>query len=306
MLMRAVLCLLLAVAAFTASAPAFAQGRNAVEFTTDLPFRDCDGLICIDVALDGAKPRNLMFDSGNVNQVVVAEVAREMGWTLEPMQRDGKAVPGIYRAGEHRVSFGKVDAKSEFFAFDRALLGDYPPPGDGAITFTFFKDRAVQIDYPHHRLRISNIIATPVPERASGAGTLKLITFGEHGPPILVGSPFTVNGKSLRAQIDTCYTGTLLVYDAAVADLGLTKQGKPELFRYTDGGVNMLATPAQSLGFGSRVIAKNPTLYFVGEGGNPVHQPDGLFEGTVGNALFAHSIVTMDFHAMTLDVRPSG
>jgi len=42
---------------------------------------------------------------------------------------------------------------------------------------------------------------------------------------------------------------------------------------------------------------------FVGEGPNPVHQPDGLFEATAGNALFAHSVVTLDFHAMTIDVR---
>jgi len=28
-----------------------------------------------------------------------------------------------------------------------------------------------------------------------------------------------------------------------------------------------------------------------------------MFEATVGNALFAHCVVTLDFHAMTLDVR---
>jgi hypothetical protein len=284
----------------------FAQESAAAQFATDVQFTDCDGLICIDVALDGAKPRRMMFDTGNVSQVIVAENAKEAGWTLEPLQKDGKTVPGIYRAGEHRVSFGKVNAKTSFFAFDRAQLGEYAPPADGALTYPFFKDRVVQIDYPRHRLRISDVITTPVPERGDAVGVLKLITFGEHGPPVLVGSPFTVNGKSLRAQIDTCYTGSLLVYDAAVASLGLAKQGKPEFFRYTDGGVNMLASPTQSLGFGTQVLAKNPTMYFVGEGKIPVHQPDNLFEGTVGNALFAHSVVTLDFHAMTMDVKPAG
>jgi hypothetical protein len=298
--------LLLLTAVVVASASAFAKEPGLTRFSSDLPFNDCDGLICIDVALDGAKPRRMMFDTGNVNQVIVAESAKEAGWTLEPVQKDGQTVSGIYRAGEHRVAFGKVDAKAEFFAFDRARLGEYAPPGDGALTYPFFKDRIVQIDYPRHRLRISDVITTPVPERGDATGVLKLITFGEHGPPVLVGSPFTLNGKSLRAQIDTCYTGSLLVYDAALAKLGLGKQGKPEFFRYTDGGVNMLAAPAQSLGFGTQVIAKNPTMYFVGEGGIPVHQPDGLFEGTVGNALFAHSVVTLDFHAMTLDVQPAG
>lgn len=288
------------------ASPAFAADGDAVRFTTDVAFHDCDRLICIDVALDGAKPRRMLFDTGNVSQVMVAESARAAGWTLEPVQKDGQTVPGIYRAGEHRIAFGKVEAKSPFFAFDRARLGDYAPPGDGAITYTFFKDRVVQIDYPHHRLRVSDVIATPAPERVGAeGGALKLITFGEHGPPVLVGSPFSVNGKQLLAQIDTCYTGSLLVYDAAVEKLGLGKQGKPEFFRYTDGGVNMLAAPARDIGFGGRSIVKDPIIYFVGEGKIPVHQPDGLFEGTVGNALFSHSVVTLDFHAMTMDVRPA-
>lgn len=288
------------------SISAFAKEPSAPRFSTDVAFENCDGLICINVALDGAKPRRMLFDTGNVNQVIVAETARDAGWVLEPVQKDGQTVPGIYHAGDHRVAFGKVDAKTTFFAFDRARLGDYVPPGEGALTYPFFKDRVVQIDYPHHRLRISDVITTPVPARRDGVGSLKLITFGEHGPPVLIGSPFTLNGKSLRAQIDTGYTGTMLVYDAAVANLDLTKQGKPEFFPYTDGGVPMLAASAKSIGLGAQIIAKSPTLYFVGEGKNPVHQPEGFFEGRVGNALFAHSVVTLDFHAMTLDITPQG
>ncbi|MEO5624833.1 MAG: hypothetical protein ABIQ70_02350 [Dokdonella sp.] len=288
------------------SISATATETVATRFSTDIAFEDCDGLICIDVTLDGAKPRRMLFDTGNVNQVIVAEAAREAGWSLEPVQKDGQTVAGIYRAGEHRVTFGKVDAKATFFAFDRVRLGDYVPPGDGALTYPFFKDRIVQIDYPHHRVRISDAITTPAPARGEGVAALRLITFGEHGPPALVGSPFTLNGKALRAQIDTCYTGTMLVYDAAIANLGLTKQGKPQFFRYTDGGVPMLAASAQSIGLGAQSIAKSPPLYFVGDGKNPVHQPDGLFDASVGNALFAHSVVTLDFHAMTLDVAPAG
>jgi hypothetical protein len=70
--------------------------------------------------------------------------------------------------------------------------------------------------------------------------------------------------------------------------------------------VNLLAGRSDSIGFGKRALASGAkTLYFVGEGSNPVHQPDGLFEATAGNALFAHSVVTLDFHAMTIDVRNS-
>jgi len=274
-------------------------------FATELPFRDCDGLICIRAELDGEKARTLFLDLGDPGSVLLTDAAKSIGWTLRPVERNGKTRAGIFDGGEHRVVLGTLQARHSFTVIDRKLLGDHRPHADGSIAYEFFKDRILQIDYPHHRLRISNVIDTPA-VAADGTAKLELITFGKHGPPIVVGSGFSVNGKPLRAQIDTAYTGTLLIYDPAVPALGLTKQGAPTFFGYTDGGVNMLAGSAQSIGFGTQTLAKDPILYFVGEGSNPVHQPDGLFEGTVGNALFAHSVVTLDFHAMTLDVQPAG
>jgi hypothetical protein len=76
-------------------------------------------------------------------------------------------------------------------------------------------------------------------------------------------------------------------------------------FPYTDGGVNMNEATAGSVAFGSYVLARRPArVYFSAAGRNPVHQPDGLFEATVGNALFAHSVVTLDFHSMKVYVQP--
>ena len=291
----AVLVMLLAVRAHAA----------APKFVVDVPFKSCEGLVCIDVSLDGALPRTLMIDTGNAHSTLLAEAARDLGWTLADTVRGGKAVSGLWLGGEHRVGVGDDLASATFFVFERALLGHYVPPVDGSLAYDFFKDRVLEIDYAKRRVRYTKPIATPVPEtRPEGLGSLKLIPFGDSGPPVVVGSPFTVNGKNVRAQIDTVFTGTLLVYDSALGTLGLQKEGAPELFRYTDGGVNLLAGRSDSIGFGKRgLIGGAKTLYFVGEGTNPVHQPDGLFEATVGNALFAHSVVTLDFHAMTIDVR---
>lgn len=290
---------------FAAGTSALAAKPEAAPFAADLPFRDCNGVICIDVALDGAPPHTLLLDTGNTHSTLVTEVARSLGWTLSPYQRNGKSLEGVYESGAHRAALGGVAGAENFLVVDRARLGDEFPPVDGSIAYGFFKDRILEIDYPHHRLRISNVLTASAPAPARNEADLALITFGEHGPPIVVGAGFRVNGKPLRAQIDTAYTGSLLVYDSALGALGLTKQGNPEYFPYTDGGVNMLAAPAQSIGFGTQVIATHPTMYFVGEGKNPVHQPDGLFEATVGNALFAHSVLTLDFHAMKIGVKPS-
>lgn len=279
---------------------AASAAHAAPKFVAEWPFRDCRGLICVDVALDGAAPRTLLIDTGNVNSTLMADTAEQLHWKLEPIVRDGKPVADIQRGGAHEVTVGTGKIEAKFLVFNRAMFGKDTPPADGSLAYTFFKDRVLQIDYPHHKLRISDVSVS----EANAPGTLQLITFGQKGPPILVGAPFHVNGRSVHAQIDTCFTGTLLVYDAALEKLGLKKEGKPEFFVFTDGGVNMLAASARSLGFGERTLGSK--VYFVGAGDNPVHQPDDLFEATVGNALFAHSVVTLDFHAMTLDVQPAG
>lgn len=287
------------------AALALPAGAATPAFVADVAFKPCEGLICFDASLDGAPARTLMLDTGNAHSTLIADVARQLQWTLQPAQRGGSAVGGIFIGGEHRVAIGGASGTEPFFVFERAMLGIFQPPVDGSLSYDFFKDRVLEIDYPHHRLRFTNPIATPAPaDKPEGAGSLRLINFGERGPPVVVGSPFTVDGHSVRAQIDTVFTGTMLIYDAALGNLGLTKNGAAELFKYTDGGVELLGGRSDSIGFGKRgLVGGAHTLYFVGEGKNPVHQPDGLFDATVGNALFANCVVTLDFHAMTLDVR---
>jgi hypothetical protein len=285
------------------SAPAT---HAATAFAAEIPFVPCDGLICMKVSLDGAAPRTLMLDTGNAHSTLITDVAKDLSWTLQPAQRNGSAVDGIFIGGDHKVALGAAQGSESFYVFDRKLLGEYPPPVDGSITYDFFKDRVLEIDYPKHVLRISNVISTPAADhKGSTTGSLKLITFGEHGPPVIVASPFMLGGKVVHAQVDTVFTGTMVVYDTALDTLGLKKSGASTLFKYTDGGINLLAGHVGEIRFGKHAIGGVNTLYFVGDGKNPVHQPDGLFDATVGNALFANSVVTLDFHAMTIDVEPS-
>lgn len=279
----------------------FSSSFATAALATEIPFHDCRGMICIDVTIDGLKSIPLLFDTGNVNSTLMADTAKSLGWKTEEIKQDGKTVPGMFRGGEHTVSIGGAHIAAKFLVLDRSQFGDNPPPVDGSLAYTFFKDRTLRIDYARHTLNISDVGS---PSATKLPGKLELITFGTEGPPILVGSPFMVNGKSLRAQIDTCYSGSLLVYDAAVGKLGLNKNGKPEFFPDTDGGVTMLASTTKSLGFEkTKLGGEAPRIYFVGEGKNPVHQPDDLFEATVGNALFKQHVLTLDFHSMTFDVK---
>src|ERR1700744_3820297 len=234
---------------------------SAQAATTEIPFHDCRGLICMDIALDGAQSRSLVLNTGDISSTIMRDAAQAMHWRLDRIVRAGNILPNVERGGEHNVAFGQMTLPENFLVYDRKIFGDHPLPGDGTLAYTFFKDKRLQIDYVHHVLRLSD---SPIGAGAGNLpGKLDMITFGKQGPLIVVGSPFSVNGKPVHAQIDTCYTGTVLVYDAALDGLGLRKHGKPTFFPNTDGGVNMLAGISERLGFAEREIGgAYPRLFF--------------------------------------------
>ena len=186
------------------------------------------------------------------------------------------------------------------------MLGKYQPPVDGSLTYDFFKDRVLEIDYPHHRIRFSRadrdagaarkarrrgIAPADHVRRARSAGRRRLAVHRQRQ-------------ERARADRHCFHRDDADLRQRARYARACARTARPELFRYTDGGVNLLAGRSDSIGFGKHgLLGGAHTLYFVGEGANPVHQPDGMFEATVGNALFANSIVTLDFHAMTIEVR---
>ena len=282
-----------------------AKAAPAIADAVSLPFTLCGEMICLKARLADGIDHVLLLDTGNISSWLMADTARALGLRLDPIEQDGEIVPGIFRLGEQTVSLNGRALSGSFLAFGREQTGELPKEVEGAIAYTLFKNKVLQLDYPHLTVRVLD--AQVDPSAASGA-ELKLITFGKRGPPIVVGSGFRVNGRGVNAQIDTCYTGTLLIYDAAVAGLKLqaaAAHGRPKYFPYTDGGVNMNEAAVGDIAFGRYVLARpHATVYFSGTGKNPVHQPDGLFEATAGNALFEHSVVTLDFHAMKIRLQP--
>jgi hypothetical protein len=279
-----------------------AASAASTEFVADVPFNSCKGMICVQAQLTTGKPTTLLVDTGDAHSLISVELAKSYGWTLEPYaDKNGKVVPGVFNAGSHVLTLGKLTEPAPFLAVPAADLGSQGIY-EASLVYTFFKDRALQIDYPHHRLRISAVLSGNATS-GKARGRLKIVNFHTWGPPIVVGGPFTINGKGVQAQIDTGYTGTMLIYTAAIEPLGLgdlAKQGIGEVFPFTDGGVTMLAAKARQVGFADTVIDdQRPIVYFPTPG---VHEPENPFEATVGNALFKNCIVTLNFHDLTLEV----
>jgi hypothetical protein len=99
------------------------------------------------------------------------------------------------------------------------------------------------------------------------------------------------------------YTGSMLIYTASIDKLSLTGAASTtdtRMFPLTDGGANMRVADVSEEGFQGLTLAKEGAkVYFPTE---TVHEPDGLFDATVGLELFRDTILTLDFHDMTLSL----
>jgi hypothetical protein len=286
-------CLLLSVGLLAGSCLAM-HGQNF-----EAPLLQCDGLPCVDVATPKGTVR-LAIDLGDPPSFMDEDGARKMGATLTPvLGPDGKPYPGYNRAPLSDLKVGSGGLASVNFVtqdLKKMIADGQMPHVDGSLGYSVFKDSVLTLDYVHHRMTVA---PAPPPQECK-AGKVSLIHFGEKGPPIVVAAGFELNGKPVTAQVDTLYSGTIVVYPTSVAKLGLEAESRTtvaETFPYTDGSVEMMRAKAKTVGFGGKVLQTDGALYFAGP---KVHLPGDVFDATVGDALFRGHVLTVDFKAMCL------
>ncbi|MGC2752147.1 MAG: hypothetical protein WCA40_07260 [Candidatus Acidiferrum sp.] len=293
-----------AVIAALSVAPAHAQHAGAVKFATEVPLLDCDGLPCVEARIGDGAVLKMGIDTGNANSVLDAAYANAAG--LKPTSPMPPGAPsGIFPTVIPSITVGSIhltNVTTLAMSLTDMIAQGQMPHVDGTLAYTAFKDRVLQIDFVARKVRISGVLAASV----GCAGTcdkISLIKFGNDGPPIVVAEGFEINGKKASAQIDTMYSGTLLVYTASIEKLQLAeaaKTTKSRDFPFTDGGVKMKEAPAEMEGFHELTLSgPAPLVYFPTP---DVHEPDGLFDATVGVELFYKAVVTLDFHDMTVSV----
>lgn len=277
---------------------------TGLTFAADVPLLDCGGTPCVEARIGTGPALKMVIDTGNVDSVL--ETALAKGAELQPAGTMPPGAPeGMYRTKIPSIAVGSVNLES--VPAIAMVLGDMiaqnqMPAADGTLAYTAFKHRILQLDFVAHRLRISDVLTTP--SKCSGAcDKISLITFGKDGPPIVVANGFEINGRSVTAQVDTMYTGSLLVYTASVSKLQLAeaaKTTKSRDFPLTDGGVQMKEATTEKEGFHSLTLGPRiPLVYFPTP---DVHEPDGLFDATVGLEMFYNTVLTLNFHDMTIAI----
>jgi hypothetical protein len=284
---------LIALAAISVSSVAQMPALKTV------PMLTCSGLPCVEITTANGKHLKMLVDTGNASSVLVLSKADELGLEVKPyVGADGKPNPDYSVTKIEGASLGDAslgDLKMLVVKRDPDAKKNDPTLADGHLSYRVFKDRILKLDYKAQQVSISDVLTADVP-CPGFCGTITLPTFGTQGPPIVVASGFQVNGQPVNVQIDTLYTGTMLIYPTSVEKLGLTAQQslpKTRFFPHTDGGVDMIEGTAQKESFGPADLKTDATLYFATP---KVHTPDGMFDGTVGHELFTGHVVTLDFH----------
>jgi hypothetical protein len=281
-----------------------AAALPGVDVVADVPLLESDGMPCVEARFGDGPAVLFAIDTGDVNCALDTGAAKAAALTLTALPPPMPA--GLFKATVPVLHIGPLVLKDQVALVMDFAKNQVPSKLAGTLAYTAFNDRILQIDFVEKRVRISGVltqrVALPGP-----SDTFSLITFGDKGPPIVVAKGFELGGAPLTAQLDTMYTGSLLIYSRSVAKLGQLDASKAAVgvfFPFTDGGVTMKTAAAPRESFrGTDLGGEKAQVYFPTPG---VHEPEGLFDATVGLALLKNTVLTLDFYDGTLSVEVPG
>lgn len=273
---------------------------------------DCSGLPCLEMTTGAGKTLRLLIDTGEINSYLDSKVAQSLGLDLQKLNGgDSSAVNQVQQTVVPDARLGDLPMGDfPFMVLDTTPQSDKPGqknqplPADGALTFSAFQNRLLQLDYARRVVTISEPqeAAQPCPRDCSD---LVIKRFGRFGPVTLTTRAFTVNGQPIDAQIDTLFTGTVLIYPTSVEKLGLKREAKArhkEFFPFTQGGVKLARADGATETFYDLPLLQNAPVYFLTSDEPP---PSVAFDGTVGNGLLSQGLVTFDFKGMHMWMEPA-
>ncbi|MDQ2775921.1 MAG: hypothetical protein M3Y57_13550 [Acidobacteriota bacterium] len=244
------------------------------------------------MATGSGKTLKLLIDLANINAYLNLKAAQELGVSLQSLKGgDGTDITAVQQTTVAGARLGDLPLGDfPFMALDETAL-----PADGALTYGSFQNRLLQLDFAKHLVRISEPEneAQPCPH---SCGDLVIRRVGQFGPATLTVSGFEINQQPVTAQIDTLFTGTMLIYPNSVEKLGLKKASKSknkDEFPYTQGGLKLARADGQAFSFhGAPLLQDGPVYFWSSKDEAP---PSVTFDATIGTALLSRGVVTFDF-----------
>ena len=199
----------------SAAMAAIASGAEVTEVHCEF----IDNVIYLPVKINGAGPFFMTLDTGTNPSAIDRAKAKELGLKIDDSELRGKGF-GDNAAVTQRTLIERLDVTGvaathvEFDALDlSAAAAHSAKPIIGLLGYSFLRGRSFEIDYPHKKLRFYE-------KSAPHAGTALPMVLDANVPTIEI----AVNGKKLRAVIDTGGSYKLLLTPEGAKKLGLEKE----------------------------------------------------------------------------------
>lgn len=278
----------------------------------EVPLLDCSGLPCLEMSTGSGKTLRLLIDTAEANSYLDIKIAQSLGANLQALKTDdNSAVSQVQQTVVPGARIGDLAMGDfPFMVLDTTPQpnpsNEKPPPfpADGALTFKAFHNRLLQIDYAQHLVRISEPLdsAQTCPQTCTD---LIVRHIGNYGPVTLTTTGFSVNGQPIEVQLDTLFTGTMVIYPDSIKKLELKKLAKAkhkQSFPYFQGGMKLAQAEGAAEAFQSLQLGQDLPLYFFTSDDHPNAVS---YDATVGTGLLNHATAVFDFKGMKFWLEPA-
>jgi hypothetical protein len=169
----------------------------------------------------------------------------------------------------------------------------------GIVGYNFLKNRVVQYDYPNRVVRFYPAAPFAKSKQPNTASRMVLPFRFYAGDNFPVIDEVYVNGKKIRAELDTGHSGVLALTAAAIKRLGFEAEaqaGEPETSEGALGTSVNRKGKLKTLTVGTVTIDSPPVSFRAPNSG----LDQAPFEGLLGNDFFKDFVVTFDYRSMAV------
>ena len=264
----------------------------------EVPFHFDHNVILVQAEIADQKSFLVLLDTDSSPSAVNLALAKSAGLTLKKVRGKvlgiGSGHPEFYVTKLPGLAVASLPAQDlQAVALDLGFLReDLGTEVQAVLGSNFLAGRIIEIDYPKNVIRFYPSSFLSVLDTHSSNRVILPFKGGEDGN--LVVDDVTVNGKKIKATLDTGMDGSFALTPAAIRELGLSataSKGEATVSSGYRGAAQSTKGTVDRITFGS-VEAKSPAVVFFGKGTGQDKNPWGL---NIGNQFLRDYIVTIDY-----------
>jgi predicted aspartyl protease len=288
---------------FASLCGSIAHSQNKSDIV-EVPFTFERSSVIVQVKVNGKASYNMLLDTGAEQSAIDLNTAKELGLKLNPLG-GGKAVATgnkentIYLTTLSQIEISNLMARDILAAttdFSR-ISQRIGIPVNGVVGYNFLKNRIVQFDYAKRVVRFYAKSPIPKPQPPNTASRMVLPFRFYEGDKFPVIDEVYVNGKRIKAELDTGHSGVLALTATAIKRLGLEAEEKTAEPETSEGALGTSVNRKgrlRTLTVGA-VTIDAPSVSFRAANSGLDQAP---FDGLLGNDFFKDFIVTFDYRSM--------